>query len=76
MPLKRREDTKAALEAFGIIVEDIILNYFYELISAGKAFAIVTFSLENTPEALHRAVINALANTGHALGHPGCGQLT
>ena len=66
---------EATLETPGVVVEDVILNHFYKLFSAGKAPAIVALSLENTPKALHRAVVNALANAGHTLGHPGCDQL-
>ena len=32
--------------------------------------AIVAFSLVDAPELLHRAVVDALAGAGHALGHP------
>ena len=32
---------------------------------AGEPPAVIAFPLQNPPEALHRAVINAMGNTGH-----------
>ena len=32
--------------------------------------AVIAFPLQNAPEALHRAVIDAMRHTGHALRHP------
>ena len=32
---------------------------------AGEPSAVIAFPLQNPPEALHRAVINAMGNTGH-----------
>ena len=38
---------------------------------AGEPSAVIAFPLQNPPEALHRAVINAMGNTGHTLCHSG-----
>ena len=38
---------------------------------AGEPSAVIAFPLQNPPEALHRAVINAVGNTGHTLCHSG-----
>ena len=38
---------------------------------AGEPSAVIAFPLQNSPEALHRAVINAMGNTGHTLCHSG-----
>ena len=35
---------------------------------------VVAFSFKDTPKSLHRAVVNAAANTGHALRHTGIQQ--
>jgi len=67
--------TKATLEPPRTIVEDVILDHLYKFFFTGKAFAIVALPLENAPKSLHWAVINALANAGHTLDHPSCGQL-
>ena len=36
---------------------------------AGEPSAVIAFPLQNPPEALHRAVINAVRNSGHTLRH-------
>lgn len=41
----------------------------------GSAEVLGMNPLEDAPEALHRPVVNTLAHPGHALCHPGCGQL-
>ena len=38
---------------------------------AGEPSAVIALPLQNPPEALHRAVINAMGNTGHTLCHSG-----
>ena len=35
---------------------------------------IIALTLQDSPEAFHRAVVNAAANTGHTLCHPGIQQ--
>ena len=35
---------------------------------------IIALTLQDSPEAFHRAVVNAAANTGHTLSHPGIQQ--
>lgn len=46
---------------------DIGLNHLHKLVLAGKPSAIIAFLLQNAPEALHRAVINAMRYAGHTL---------
>ena len=48
---------------------DIGLNHPDKLTFAGKPPAVIAFSLQNAPEALHRAVINAMRHAGHTLRH-------
>ena len=71
MFLQRREDTKISLHPAGVVIADEALNHLGQLMLAGKAPALVAFPLQNAPEALHGAVVDAFANTGHTLGHPG-----
>lgn len=73
--LHRRMNTKAALKAAEIVVDDILPDHPAQLLPAGKFFAVIPFPLEDAPEALHRPVVNALAHPGHTLRHPGRGQL-
>lgn len=48
---------------------DIGLNHLYKLPLAGKPSAVITLPLQDAPEALHRAVINAVCYAGHTLRH-------
>ena len=41
----------------------------------GKTPAVISFSLQNAPEALHWAVINAMCHARHTLCHPGLNKL-
>ena len=59
--LQRSADTQAALEAAGVVVSDVAADHLYQGLPAGKAPAVVTFPLEDAPEALHGPVVNALA---------------
>lgn len=70
----RCEDTQVTLYPTGVVVADIALDHMHKLLLAGKAFAVVPFSLQDAPEALHRAIVNAMSYAGHTLGHPGLFQ--
>ena len=48
---------------------DIGLNHLDKFTFAGKPSAVIAFPLQNAPEALHRAVIDAMRHAGHALRH-------
>ena len=48
---------------------DIGLNHLDKFMFAGKPSAVIAFPLQNAPEALHRAVINAMRHAGHTLRH-------
>ena len=48
---------------------DIGLNHLHKLPLAGKPSAVIAFPLQDAPEALHRAVIDAMRHAGHALRH-------
>ena len=48
---------------------DIGLNHLHKLPLAGKPSAVIAFPLQNAPEALHGAVINAVRYAGHTLRH-------
>ena len=68
-------DTQPALETAEIVVGNIFPDHPAQQLPAGEFPAIVPLPLEDAPEALHRPVVNTLAHPGHALRHPGCGQL-
>ena len=50
-------------------------QYTAQLFPAGEPPAIVTLSLQDTPEARHRSIVNTLAYPRHTLGHPSRSQL-
>lgn len=65
-----RQDAQIALHPYGIVITDIVFNHLDEVPLAGEPSAVIALPLQNPPEALHRAVINAVGNTGHTLRHP------
>lgn len=66
-----RQDTQIALYPSGIVITDIVFNHLDEIPLTGEPSAVIALPLQNSPEALHRAVINAMGNTGHTLHHSG-----
>ena len=72
--LKGCENAQIALHTPIVIVADVICNHPNQVLLAGKASTVVSFALEDTPETLHRAVVNALGDARHTLRHPGSFQ--
>ena len=66
-----RQDTQIALHPSGIVIADIVFNHLDETPLAGEPSAVIAFPFQNAPEALHRAIINAVGNAGHTLRHSG-----
>ena len=52
-----------------VVIADEILNHIDQSFLAVEPLAVVAFPLEDTPEALHGAIVNAMRNTGHTLRH-------
>ena len=73
--LHRRQHAQVSLYPAVVVVSDVILNHVHKLLTACESSAVITLPLENTPETFHRAVINALSDTRHALCHAGFFQL-
>ena len=67
MLFHRRQDAQIALDTSRVVIANILLDYLDKLVLAGKPSAIIAFLLQNAPEALHRAVINAMRYAGHTL---------
>ena len=67
--LHRRLNTQVSLQPPVIIVLDVVLYHLHEGILVCKTSAIVSFSLQDAPEAFHRAVVDTLCYSGHALHH-------
>ena len=75
MLFHRRQHAQFTLHTSGVVIMDIGLNHLHKLPLAGKPSAVIAFPLEDTPEALHGAVIDAMCNTGHALRHASLHEL-
>lgn len=71
MLFKGGEDPQIALHTSIVVVADVIGDHLDQFPLAGKAFPIVALTLQNAPESLHGAVVNALGDTRHTLCHPG-----
>ena len=52
-----------------IVVVNIAFNRGNELVSAGKSVSVIALSLQDPPEAFHRAIVDTASNTGHTLCH-------
>ena len=62
-----RQDTELALYSASVVIADEILNHIDQSFLAVEPLTVVAFPLEDTPEALHGAIVNAMCNTGHTL---------
>ena len=69
MELHRSHAAKPLLVSFGVIEMNVILNSGYQLLLISKFSQIVHFRFQNSPESLHRTIVNASTNSGHALYH-------
>jgi len=67
--LHRCQNAQVALYPAVVVVDDIIFNHLHKLLTARKSSAVVPLTLENTPKAFHRAVVNTLGYSGHTLSH-------
>ena len=75
MSLHRCLYEQAVLVTAVIVVVNVVLNGQDQLLTACERVSIVALSFENTPEAFHRAIVNAATNTRHTLRHPCIQQL-
>ena len=69
MFLHRCQHAQIALNSSGIVIADVAHNHLHKLLLAGKTPAIVAFPFQDAPEAFHRAIVNTVCHTGHALHH-------
>ena len=74
MRLHWRLDEQTVLVTAVVVIVNVVCNHRDEVALACKCVPVVAFSFKDTPESLHRAVVNAAANTGHALRHTGIQQ--
>lgn len=69
MLFHRGQHAQITLHPSDVVIANILLNHLNKLPLAGKPSAVIAFPLEDTPEALHGAIVNAMRNTGHTLRH-------
>ena len=69
MLFHRSKYAEIPLEPFGVVVVDEILNHSNQAGFIGESYFVISFTLQDAPEAFHRTVINAFGHSGHALGH-------
>ena len=69
MLFHRGQHAQITLHPSGVVIMDLGLNHLDKFMFAGKPSAVIAFPLQDAPEALHRAVIDAMRHAGHALRH-------
>ena len=69
MLLHRSQDSEAALVPLIVVVVDVVLNHRHEFLATAETLTVISLSLEYPPEPFHRAVVDALGYSGHALRH-------
>ena len=52
------------MQAFIVVVIYIIFDHFFESISIGESFSIVSLSLQNSPKAFHWSIVDILYKPG------------
>lgn len=75
MLFHRGENAEITLEPPGVVIANIIVNHLHQALTVGKFSAVVSFTLEDSPESFHRSIVYAVSNAGHALSHAGSYQL-
>ena len=69
MLFHRRQDAQITLNTSRVVIANILLDHLNKLVLAGEPSAVIAFPFQDAPEALHRAVINAMRHAGHTLCH-------
>ena len=64
------QNAQIALDAASVVVSDVMFNHLSKCLLAGKLPAVISLTLQDTPEPLHRIVVDAVSCPGHALRHP------
>lgn len=75
MSLHRCLNEQTVLVTAVVVVINVIFNGGNQLFPAGECLSVIAFTFQDSPEALHRTIVNTAANTGHTLRHTGIQQL-
>ena len=69
MLFHRRQHAQITLDTSRVVIANILLDHLHKLVLAGEPSVVIAFPFQDAPEALHRAVINAMRHAGHTLRH-------
>lgn len=69
MELHGSHVAKPLLVSFGVIEMNVVLNSGYQLLLISNFSQIIHLGFQDSPESLHRAIVNASSNSGHTLYH-------
>lgn len=69
-----RNNTQITLHALGIVIVNIIPNLLNKLLLGSKPLTVISLTLQNAPEAIHRSIVNTVGYTRHTLYHTGIFQ--
>ena len=69
------KDAQIALHTPIIVVTDVVGDHLDKFLLACKSLAVIALTLQNAPEPLHRAVVDAFGHTRHTLCHSSFLQL-
>ena len=62
-------DIPLKLNTSRVVIANILPDHLNKLVLAGEPSAVIAFPFQDAPEALHRAVVNAMRHAGHTLRH-------
>ena len=68
MFLHGSKDPQVSLKPFVVVIINVCPDHLNKSFPAGKLSAVVALPFQNSPKSFHRAVINTLGNSRHALG--------
>lgn len=71
MLLQGCPDAKIALQTPGVVITDVTLNHLNKFVLYGESSAVIAFTFQNAPKALHGTVVDAVRHAGHTLQHTG-----
>ena len=64
MLFHRRQHAQITLDTSCVVIANILLDHLHKLVLAGEPSAVIAFPFQDAPEALHRAVVNAMRHPG------------
>ena len=66
-----RNNTKIALYPLGVVIVNVIPNHPNKLLLGSESLTVISLALQDAPESLHWAIVNAVSHARHTLRHTG-----